>query len=437
MGGGPAPAGPLLVVANHPNSLLDPIMVFRATGRVARPLAKAPLFEHPLVGPMLRALGGLPVFRRQDDPALMERNEGTFDAAIAALHAGEAVQIFPEGITHSEPGLAPLRTGAARIALLAEARAGWRLGLRILPVGLTYRRKTLFRGRAAALLGQPLTIEGMAERWAADPEGAVRELTATVTAALEAVTLNLTHHEDAELVDAAERLHASERGHAGPREARDLAARVPRMRRFAEGLAWLRAHDPERHRRLAARVRRYARLAGGLGAGEGDVPTRYRGGEVARWLVREGGALLLGLPLAAAGTAFWYLPYLGPRLLLRLARPHHEAVSSYKLSAAVVLFPLWLAAWTALAWRWGGSAWGVAVLVAAPLTGLAAIAWMDRAARVREDAGLFLRVLLRRRTRERLAAERAALAAEFDGVAEAMERAAPPTAPSPPAGSPP
>ncbi|HUH13439.1 MAG TPA: hypothetical protein VMK65_10030, partial [Longimicrobiales bacterium] len=89
------------------------------------------------------------------------------------------------------------------------------------------------------------------------------------------------------------------------------------------------------------------------------------------------------------------------------------------------------------AWAGGGAGWGLAVLVAAPLVGLAAIAWHARGARVRADAGLFLRVLLRRRTRERLALERARLAAAFDAVAEDMEGAPPPTAPSPPAGSPP
>ena len=52
--GGPVPSGPVLVVADHPNSLVDPLIVFRIAGRPTRPLAKAPLFEHALVGPILR-----------------------------------------------------------------------------------------------------------------------------------------------------------------------------------------------------------------------------------------------------------------------------------------------------------------------------------------------------------------------------------------------
>jgi 1-acyl-sn-glycerol-3-phosphate acyltransferase len=116
------PTGPILVAANHPNALVDPIVVFRVAGRLVRPLAKAPLFDHPLIGMALRGLGGLPVYRRQDDPALTHLNDSTFDAAIAALQRSEAVLIFPEGQSHSEPALTPLKTGAARIALLAEER---------------------------------------------------------------------------------------------------------------------------------------------------------------------------------------------------------------------------------------------------------------------------------------------------------------------------
>src|SRR5688500_17385051 len=134
--GGPLPDGPVLVTANHPNSLLDPLLVFHTTGRPARPLAKAPLFEQVFVGSMLRALGGLPIYRKQDDASQMHRNDDTFRRAIDALVQGDAVQIFPEGISHSEPSMVPLRTGAARIALGAEAAADWKLGLAIVPVGI-------------------------------------------------------------------------------------------------------------------------------------------------------------------------------------------------------------------------------------------------------------------------------------------------------------
>ena len=57
--------------------------------------------------------------------------------------------------------MAPLRTGAARIALLAEDRAAWGVGLQIQPVGLTYERKTLFRGRAVAAFGPPIEVAGL------------------------------------------------------------------------------------------------------------------------------------------------------------------------------------------------------------------------------------------------------------------------------------
>ncbi|MGH7505006.1 MAG: 1-acyl-sn-glycerol-3-phosphate acyltransferase, partial [Longimicrobiales bacterium] len=109
--GGPIPEGPVLVVANHPNSLLDPLIIFRTAGRPTRPLAKAQLFDQAFVGTLLRGLGGLPIYRRQDGASQMHRNDETFRRAIDALRAGDAVQIYPEGLSHSEPGLAPLRTG--------------------------------------------------------------------------------------------------------------------------------------------------------------------------------------------------------------------------------------------------------------------------------------------------------------------------------------
>ena len=111
--GAPAlPEGPLLFVGNHPNGLIDPALVFAVTPRRVTFLAKAPLFRIPVLGWLIRGMGALPVYRRQDDPTRMGGNDATLDTAARALVEGGAITIFPEGKSHSEPQLAALKTGA-------------------------------------------------------------------------------------------------------------------------------------------------------------------------------------------------------------------------------------------------------------------------------------------------------------------------------------
>lgn len=96
-GSAPPGSGPLLLLANHPNSLVDPALVTAAAGRPVRFLAKAPLFTHPLVGWLVRASGAIPVYRRSDDPSLAPRNQEMFAAVFAGLSQGAAIGIFPKG----------------------------------------------------------------------------------------------------------------------------------------------------------------------------------------------------------------------------------------------------------------------------------------------------------------------------------------------------
>lgn len=414
---GPAvPPGGVLLAANHPNSLVDPLVLYRTAGRDPRPMAKAPLFEKRIIGSLIRALGGIPVYRRQDDPGAMDRNEDTFRAAIAALLQGEAVQIFPEGRSHSDPALSPLRTGAARIVLAAEAAAGWTGDIRIMPVGLTFEKKPFFRGRAIALYGEPISVRAYREAWERDPYDAARRLTDELASRLLALTLNLTHSEDGEVIDAAERIWAREKGLHGFRETAPLADRLPRLQAFAAGLAWLRAHDPERHQRLVRAVRRYQRKARVLGSGEGDVPDRYRPGPTARWAATLGLPVLLLAPVAVPAIVAWYVPYRLVGFVVGRMRPPTDAVATYKLAAALIGMPLFLALWVALAWIAAGGVAAAATLVLLPLLGLFAIRWWDGARQVRDDLRLFGRVASRPARRERLAAERRALVAEIDAV---------------------
>ena len=86
-----APAGgPLLILANHHNGLVDPMLVMASSERAVRFLAKAPLFEIPGLGWLLGRLSAVPVHRRQDPGYDKEKNEGVYAAVTEALAAGGA-----------------------------------------------------------------------------------------------------------------------------------------------------------------------------------------------------------------------------------------------------------------------------------------------------------------------------------------------------------
>src|SRR4030095_1786315 len=149
-------AGATLLCINHPNNLIDSLLLGAALDRKVHFLATAALFRNPLVARFLRACGAIPVYRKQDlsppgqgvgvveaarnveaaTPSLhpvarkqdlsppgqgvgvveAERNVDAFTACFHTLGRGGLVGIYPEGTTHAEPRLQRVKTGGGRIA---------------------------------------------------------------------------------------------------------------------------------------------------------------------------------------------------------------------------------------------------------------------------------------------------------------------------------
>ena len=416
--GPPLPDGPLIVAANHPNSLVDAMLIFRCSDRITRPLGRAPLFDRFLLGPMLRALGGIPVHRREDDPEAMHRNEEMFRSAVDVLHGGGAIQIYPEGKSHSEARLAEFRTGTARIALQAEEAADWGLGLSIAPVGITYAAKELARTEVAVRFGKAFGCADLKEAYREDPVAAGRRLTERIEQGIRRQTLNFERHRDRILVEVAEQLYVRESRWVPWRVRERLGTRFPRLQRFARGLEWIRAAHPEAHRRLIEQVERYAALSEELHAGEGDVPRRYRFLPVARYVLARGTLLTLGLPLAIAGLLLWVPVARLPGFVVRRVNPQLEVTATVKLAALLGgTLAAWVL-WLALGYVAGGLTVAATAAILAPVSGFVAMRWAELAHEVREDTALFLRLRGRPDLREHFAELRSELTETFRQLEE-------------------
>jgi 1-acyl-sn-glycerol-3-phosphate acyltransferase len=397
--GPPLPDGPVVLVGNHPNALVDPGLLIAVSPRPLTFLAKEPIFRMPILGTLVRALGALPVVRVQDDPARMRENLEALGAASRGLAAGRAVAIFPEGRSHSEPSLGALKTGAARLALQAG------VPVRIVPVGLTYAEKGRFRSVVRVELGPALEVPPGAP----EPER-VRALTERIAGGLRLLTLDLAAWEDLPLIEAADALYVL----ATAAPARD----AERKRLFARGLALLRAEQPERAAELAGQVLSFQRRLALSRADAGDLGIRYRPWTVLRFVTRNLVALVLGFPLAALGVIAFALPVLGTRLALRLAHTEPDLVATVKLLAGLVLGPLYVAALAAAAGWWLGPWWAVAVVAGALPLALFTRRFVARRAEAIRDARLFFVLGNRSARKQQLLAEARALAARVTSVAD-------------------
>jgi 1-acyl-sn-glycerol-3-phosphate acyltransferase len=337
--------GPAVLVANHPSTLVDPILLLGFAPRPVSFLAKAPVFRMPVVGWGARALGSIPVYRAMDgaDP---RRNAETFRLARALLQGGGVLALFPEGTSHDDPRMKPLKSGAARIALGA-ASAGEGLALVVVPAGLTFTDKRSFRSEVLLAFGPPIAVAPapLSARGELEPRQ-VRALTGQVQAGLDALVLQAESVDALALAAGAERLLTE--GDGGT-----LAERVEVRQRLLAGRAWLAKNDPARLASLERRLGRYLAL---VEAARLDGPGR---------LATPGPAALAGAllhlllaPLALAGVILHFAAWHAVALLSRrLARGDQSMEATLKLGLGLVLYPAtWVAAGVAVGLALGARA---------------------------------------------------------------------------------
>lgn len=340
-------SGPTIIACNHPNSIVDPLLLGVITDRPIAFCARDGLFKVPGFGRVLRAVGAIPIRRRTDHGGTTVDNAAAFAACGQVLAAGGVLAIFPEGKTHGHLRVEPIKTGVARIAV----ETGAQLGVRIVPVGITYLVRHAFRSDIHVAFGPPIAVP-------ADTVGAVQVLTLRIGEALRELAVHIERTEDERFIAQVTAIIVGIRSEGGlDVGGQSPAERTALVRRVLDAYRWLAEVDPPRTLELRARIEHYMEEREALGLG-GEKPALQHRGE--RRLPLHGPARVAFMTLGAPLALFGLVTSLGPHVLLRLAmiglRLSTDRVAFFKLVGGAVIFAAAYALETYVVARWIGAA---------------------------------------------------------------------------------
>lgn len=192
---------PIIIVANHPNTLMDAWVIGVACNQPIYYMAKATLFDSSFKLKLLRSLNLIPINRQGEGTIKGVDNQDSLSECYKILAEGKTLVIFPEGTSYKERVLRKLKTGTARIALETEQLNDWKLNLKIIAVGLNYSQQERFRSDILIDIDKPRYVHEYKEEYEKDKRAASQRLTSSIRKRLENVLVTVESQDEELLVE--------------------------------------------------------------------------------------------------------------------------------------------------------------------------------------------------------------------------------------------
>lgn len=226
---------------------MDPIVIGLQMKQKLFFLAKAEVFRSPLAKWLLPKFNMIPVYRKQDNPSQMHRNEETFDKCYEHLLNKGTIMIFPEGVSLTQRKLEKIKTGAARIALGAEAANDYKLGVKILTVGLNYSNPHRFQSELFINMDTPIEVLDFSEQHKNDTFKAAHALTDLIRQRMEHHIIAIDDTDTDRLVKNIETVYKSKLLQDKPTKEEDFIM----TKRIVDAVNYFKENQPERVQRIS------------------------------------------------------------------------------------------------------------------------------------------------------------------------------------------
>lgn len=375
--------GPLLICANHPSAFMDPIVIAALTKRPIFFLAKAAVFKSKLAQWLLPKLNMIPIYRKQDDPSQMHKNEQTFEKCYEHLAKGGALIIFPEGISITERKLREIKSGAARIVLGAEKKYDYKLNIKIVTIGLNYTNPHRFRQEVFANADEPIAVSDYYAAYQADESKGVEQLTARIRDLLGSQIVALRDDDTDDLLAKIETLYKAKLHREQGLPADDAHEDLQLTRRMAEALYHFQDREPDRVDVIHKQIDSYFGALERLRLNDKVLNQGNRRQSMVGSNMVDLFFLILGAPLFLFGFIGNILPFFLIDRFVRSQVKQYEFRGAIAMAGGMVLYLFWYVGIGLLFWHYAFSNWKALVLTASLLpAGIWAYYYFIRARRL-------------------------------------------------------
>jgi 1-acyl-sn-glycerol-3-phosphate acyltransferase len=376
----------LIFAPNHQNALMDALAVlFTHKGQPVF-LARADIFRKKFIAAILYFFKILPVYRLRDGFSALKANDEIFHKTVDVLRNKNGLVILPEGDHAGFRRLRQLKKGICRVAFQADEATGFKLKIKLMPVGIEFSNYSRFRQVLTVVYGKPIEVSDYHQLYREAPEKALNELRNKLASEIKKVMVHIESEEDYEAID---ELRAIANGRysdsiKNPKLFRD--------RSLIEKLGRLKEKDPEKYGKICS-------LSLGVKEGAKKINITYRLLEKKKnpmgWLLAGFAGLFITLPLWLFGNIFTLTFLSLPELQIRKTKDlqfHSSVRFGISLALAFIFLPLYLIISFLLFSPW----WlAVAVFLTIPVAGI--FAWNYNILFRRIIGGLRLKGYIRRK----------------------------------------
>lgn len=334
---------PVIVAPNHPNAFMDAIALAVHTPQQLHFLVRSDVFNTPLKRWFLHQLNQFPIYRALEGTENLHKNEETFKLCNRLLSQNKTLLIFPEGLCVQERRLRKLKKGAGRIVFGAEASAGFKMDLLVVPIGLNYENPKRFRSRLLIKFGEPMHVSDYIKAYQQEPVRTVNEFTRDLEDNMAKVLVIIEDKANDNLTADIEEIYKKDLITDKGLDPNNLQDDFRVTNDLVRAIGWFNRSQPERTMQMKLIISSYL---------EDVRKYRLRDHLLKRKFIEEMSIkkstiefflLWIGMPLHLYGLLNYYLPWkLAGRIADKTAK-HVEFHSSVNVAAGTFLSLIWSA----------------------------------------------------------------------------------------------